>query len=175
MKGGINLAIGKQAVKKSIRKFFLIALMVFLAVFLLSVFSIVYNFILTTKLAELDQQKAAVTTKINKFSSRKTNLVLLRERLSSINSILFSRVDLDRKIANVVSLLPQDIQIDNMNMNKDGAYVSLKSQSLFTLSQLFDTIENNSSKKEGFAKIRLNSFSIDVQESIYTLNMSFVF
>src|SRR5438552_3998569 len=141
MRTDINLAIRKQIVKKSIRKVFLISFLIFITVFLLSALAIAYNFTLTNKLTQLSQPEMQMKNKINEFSAKKDNFIIVQDRLSSITQIINSRKNIDKKISSVLSYFPDSVTIKNINVSNDGASITIISSDLSAVDQLLDTME----------------------------------
>lgn len=125
----------------------------------------------TLKLKETEQGLVVAEGRINSLTDKEGQLVALKKRLDSISSILGG--DSKRKsIFNmVVYLIPPDIQVLEVSVDKSGNMnLVLNSSSLASIQILFDDLGNKEKNSDLISKVNLEGLSLG-RNSIYNFSL----
>jgi hypothetical protein len=168
MKSQINL-ISRKTEQHGIGRFNIIALSIFAGIFVIAIACLVYTFILNLQVSSLEATKNDLETQIGKLSSEKLNVLLLKERLTSIDKVLHGRIDLNPKMQIVLSLLPDTVQIGSIETDSRHIAVTVQSPRLSDLNTVLEERLTNFTKKPGLqiGKIDLDSAGLDTTTGRY--------
>jgi hypothetical protein len=174
MKTGINLITTKQTFEKNIRRFFLVSIIFFAAIFVITSILLAFNFILNRNLADLQTQKNSLNNSFVSLSDKSAKFLLLTDRLSNIRSILMNRQDIISKIDSIFALFPQRVLISGLGLDNDGFTVRVQSEDLSALDKSIRDMRNLDPKKSLLKRIDITSFAID-ERGFYSSTIKFVF
>lgn len=178
MRKEINLVSRTPQVRKTVKKLFLISVSVFSLVFFFTALLLSYNFFLNLKIRKIDQSLADLKSQINKLSLKKSKILQVSERLSSIDAILKKREDLSKKLSLVTSIISKS-NLRVVNLVADGALLQIRLESA-NLSDLNRIVEKLSSSdflngSKIIKRVELVSFSFDTDRQIYSGILAFSF
>ena len=176
MKSQINL-VSKKEQRKSLGRFNIATMGIFGATFLAATGLLIYLLILNLQIAGLDRTREDLNSQITQLSSQKLNVLLLKERLASIQKVLSGRTDVNPKMQTVLSLLPSNVDVSSINTDSSHIVVRLTSTSLSDLNSI---LENNIGKftehpELGIKKIDLATFGVDTKAAQYFAELNFQF
>ncbi|MDO8570490.1 MAG: hypothetical protein Q7R97_02795 [Candidatus Daviesbacteria bacterium] len=123
------------------------------------------------KLKETEQGLVVAEGKINSMTDKEGQLIALKKRLDSISSILGG--DSKRKsIFNmVVYLIPPDIQVLELSVDKSGnMIISLNSSSLLSIQTLFSDLGEKEKNSDLISKVNLEGLSMG-RNAVYTFSL----
>lgn len=138
MSSDINLIKQTTRQRKNIGKIMLALYVIFGLVFLGGLAVVLYSFSLEARLNELDDQKTQLTSQINTFQEQRDSLLILGERLSSIQTVIANRGELDARLNNILGIVPSSILVESIAVNADGVYMRLESNDLAALDSFLE-------------------------------------
>ena len=154
-----------------ISKISVIALVVL--VFLTSA-TLALRFSQTFDLKKAEQGLAMAEGKVGTLKDREGQLAALKKRLDSINSILGGDEKRKEIFNLVVYLVPPDIQILEVSVDKNGnMFISLSSSSLSSITTLFDNLGDKEKNSDLISKVDLDGLSLG-RDSVYRFSLKIV-
>lgn len=160
----------KQGFKLTLANQISIAALVILIFFTSATLAL--RFFQNSELKAAKEELTSAEGKVNSLQSREVQIVLLKQRLASIENLTGS--DLKRKaIFNlVIYLTPPNIQIIDVSVDKNGNMsLSLASSSLPSIETLFASLGDNEKNSGLISKVGLEGFSLS-KDMAYRFNLS---
>lgn len=160
----------KQGFKLTLANQISIAALVILIFFTSATLAL--RFFQNSELKAAKEELTSAEGKVNSLQSREVQIVLLKQRLASIENLTGS--DLKRKaIFNlVIYLTPPNIQIIDVSVDKNGNMsLSLASSSLPSIETLFASLGDNEKNSDLISKVGLEGFSLS-KDMAYRFNLS---
>lgn len=151
------------------RKTVILRLSIFSLVLMLLVTSAVlgFRFIQSTQNQRLAAQIRQVKEKINSLAEREQLSVILRQRLSGINSLISQDTPQSASFNLVSTLTPPQVRIINFNADKGGkVLLDGETNELTALNKLFDNLTDPKKHEGRIASTRVESLSRSGQDRI---------
>lgn len=175
MKKEINLILRKQVFRKNIHKLFAISVIFFVVFFLISLALIFYNLSLKSQLKTLEVEEANLNNTLGLVNNKKAKIILLEKRLTEIDNIIKTRKNLDKKLTDILSLIPENLRINNLDLDENKLSLNINSDDLYAVDLLFEKISSSPAELKIVKNVNLLSFGSNPEKSIYNLSMEFEF
>lgn len=175
MKNQINLASVAVDTKRTVRKIFLISIVVFTLCFCVSAILLMITLFQTNEIATLTSQKTQLESSITSQKESITNAAIIKDRLSAISKIIGGRFDVNTKITAFLSLLPESVTITSVEANTDKITFTVVSSDLSIFDELLDTKLSllDVGQVKGVKRIDIGSFRLDKKLARYSLALNF--
>jgi hypothetical protein len=176
MKKDINLAAKTQVQKKVLGRLVIISIGLFSVFFAISAILLFYSLILKGRASGLEEEVASTRSKISSYSKQKETLLVISERLTSIQKVLSSRKNIDARVGTIVSFIPDRFNIDSMRADEEVVTIALMSPSLRDYESFLETEVSAISKDKdlGVKSIEVGGFSQRTGGYILSLNFYFI-
>ena len=174
MKSTINLALKEQAGKKKL-DFSLFPLVIFGIVFLIASSLLAIKQFLRISLDNLTTQESTLRNNINKLSAKKVKYLIVKERTGNIISVINKRDPLNKQISDIISVLPDSLEVVQIDAKEKKVSVKLASLDLFLMNQVLETVIPNfaTDPKNKVKKVDIGSFGVDKNSGFYLLTLNF--
>lgn len=174
MRQEINLVLQKQGVKKEIRKAFVWSVGVFIAVFAISIISIIVSAILSLQLKNRENEINNIVGQIRQEAEKTNKIMALNERLGSINSVFTQRIDIIDEFLWILSQSPANLGFRTAEVSNESISFSIESDDLVSINTLLDRIYNLEKTSAKVKKADVLSFSKAGEDgNIYALQLKF--
>lgn len=167
----------KTTVKRSL---FFNAAMGFLAVtVVISVIVTLITFYLNSRISIIttNQNTVVANSIMGESDSKRVRLQTIHDRLGSIKDIVSSDKQFDKRLKFIVDTIPAGIDIISFQVDKDTANVSISSNNLSVLNNLFEkNLKQAVSTPNGNIKsVTIDGFNLEKSTLSYTTNIKFTF
>ena len=98
---------------------------------------------------------------MNLLNTRTAKLLHIKDRLASIAKILKGRSSYDVLLSQVQLMVPQDVTVDDIEVQKGSLTMTLSSTSLLSLSNFLDSIADITTNRQLFSSVAINSIMAD--------------
>lgn len=175
MKSQINLVTPQKVTKRALRRLYLVSLFSFLVSFSIAVLLLIFTFVLNSNVSSLTARISDTNHKISLISDKKGKELFIKDRLTSIQKIIKSRKNINDKLAPIVDVIPQNVEINSISAQGEVATIQVTAQSLATL----DSIINNkifsyaAASKNIIRKVDIGNFG--VSNGAYSASLDFYF
>lgn len=173
MKREINLMLARQGLKKEVRSFFLISVVIFIIAFSLSIGSVLFNFVLQSQLQTKQNDIDAVTAQIASLAQKKQQISAANEREKSVTTLLATRKDITVKLKWLLANTPDDLGFSNVEVTSEKISLSFQSNNLATINTFLDTLYNLDKKTAQIKKADLLSFGRSSTSGDYQVQLGF--
>ncbi|MDO8638688.1 MAG: hypothetical protein Q7R43_03870 [Candidatus Daviesbacteria bacterium] len=110
-------------------------------------------------------------SKVSDLKGKEGQVIALKQRLDSISSILGNDTKRKAIFNMVVFLIPPDMQVLEVNVDKSGNMsVTLSSASLSSIQTLFDNLGNKEKNSDLISKVDLDGISLG-RDSVYRFSL----
>jgi Tfp pilus assembly protein PilN len=130
-----------------------------------------YILIAFSPLPQVQQQEQEALTAISLSHPEMTKIALLDDRMKGIAGVLATRNKYDTVLEALSTKLPRDVRISQVSMNEKSLGLTVKTQSLTSLTTFVETLQHAVENKE-YKSITLNSIISDNESNIFSLTMS---
>lgn len=120
-------------------------------------------------LAALQKQESTITQNLTLSQQKILKLMLIKDRLSQINTITNQRKNFDETIATIISSLPEGVSVNTFALNTKAIDITVSSHSLVAINQFLDFSINKLNSKELFSKLTVNGLVADTKSQTYSL------
>ena len=176
MKENINLVTQRKVNKRTFRRLFLVSFTVFLGVFLFAFGMLLYIMNLQSNLPPLETRAKQLKDSIEALSDKKEKVLIVKERLSSVEKIISQRKTVDTKVTEILKNFPDNISINTLGATDEKVSFRLVSQSLFDLDDLVNSKIPAFSKTSKIDVKRVDFTGFTVNKSGgYTISLDFHF
>ncbi len=120
-------------------------------------------------LPALQKQEATITQNLTLSQQKILKLMLIKDRLTQINTIMNQRKNLDETIATIISALPQGVSVNSFALSTGKIDITVSSHSLLAINQFIDFSINKLNNKELFSTLTINGIVADAKSQTYSL------
>lgn len=169
MKKGINLAFGTKKVDKVFRKAFVVSVIFFVVVVVVSISLIVYRLILKSTFDNLEVQEQQLNQQLLALVEKRDKFLEIKTRLKDIQNIINRRSPTTVRIDTVTGFIPTTATIDTLSGDEETISVSIESDDLASLNDLVQQklIEVSEDRQKGIKKIDMSSFGLNPKSLLY--------
>lgn len=177
MRSSINLATPRKKEQKQLGKLLSISLGIFIVVFIFAASVLGYYLYLRSKISTLDKKEVALQDQVNLLAREKANALVIKDRLSNIREVLASRGNVNQKVIAVLSILPDNLDIQTFSVTGNVLMVELVSPDLGAFNQLIesDILKAEAETTTPILRTDINDFKIVEESPNYTMNLTFEF
>lgn len=170
MKSGINLISTSQKKTFHGKRLVYASVGTFLLVFFAAVSLISYRLFLNAKLSSLTDEETTLVQQINALQEKKVKILIIHDRLASIQKLLKSRNNVNNKISIVKNVIPDDVTISALDGNPDDVTVSVESENLQSLNDLIEdkVMQIQKTNKKAIKRIEMKSFRLVAERLTYS-------
>lgn len=153
---------------------FLVTGFIFLVMFSIALLLILYSFFLKAKASDLSVEVSEVKAKIASLSLPKQKTLLVSERLATIRNIISQRSDIETRVSQILSFIPESFAIDLITAERDQITVRISSGNLSLFDNFYEVKLPSLARDNnvGFKKIESTSFA---RSGNYQLTVDFYF
>ena len=173
MTKNINLLPKKKVVTDSHERILLLCKRVAVG-FLVATGGISVIFFLLTinpSFSSVKQQENTVLTRLSFAQGKVAKYLFIKNRITTIEQILKKRFPMDTVLSTVQQNIPDDVQIDAVNITNKTTSLKLSSSSLLSLNTVLTSTAKLLANKELFKKITVQSIVSDPLKQTYTLTI----
>ncbi len=165
----INLLKGKKtSASPLLSRLFALRAASLSVLFGVSFFSIsLFILIALSPLQRLQDQESSEVQKVTLFHPKMAKILLTKERLGHINTILQTRPVYHELLEQVTQQLPNDTSIDTIKLETSKLTISASSPSLGNIETFISNIQELNSKKKYFGKISLLNMYLNTESGRY--------
>ncbi|QQG40690.1 MAG: hypothetical protein HYV37_04000 [Candidatus Levyibacteriota bacterium] len=120
----------------------------------------------------LKEKENAAISQITAVSKKAGKLLYAESRIKDISDILKKRSTFDGVITETVNVIPSNITVQSLNLDKKNLSMTITSSSLLSIDKLLNGFENLSENKKIFAKITLEGLTVDPKTGKYTISLT---
>jgi Tfp pilus assembly protein PilN len=172
MKTSINLALGTQVINK--KSYVRYVYWMFAVVFCVAMIMIVTTITLKLQFTDLESEERELITAINSQPEKKFKMLIVSERVKSIQSLYSRRGDLNVKLSELVAIFPPSITIDSLNAQNSQFTLSLRTTDLSEMNTVLEEdLPEFTKDNPGLKIVDISSFKASDGE--YTLELRFEF
>ncbi|HSW88358.1 MAG TPA: hypothetical protein VLG12_04295 [Candidatus Saccharimonadales bacterium] len=173
MTKNINLLPKKKVVTDSHERILLLCKRVAVGFLVVTAGISVIFFLLTINpsFSSIKQRENAVLAKLSFTQGKVAKYILIKNRLRGIDSVLKKRFPMDAVLSKVQQDIPNNVNIDAINITNKTASLKLSSSSLLPLNAALSNITKQLTNKELFKKITVQSIVSDPIKQTYTLTI----
>lgn len=132
---------------------------------------ILYILISFSALPQVQQQERDALATLSQSHPEMTKIALLQDRLAGISLVLAQRNKYDTVLASIIDKKPKDIKIFQISMSKKTVTLTVKSNSLESLTTFVENLLAAAERKE-FTSVTLNSIISDNETNNFSLTVS---
>jgi len=172
MKTSINLVSKKRKPSAFRKRFFVVSIGFFSAIFVISVSLILYRLILQNQLAELESDEAKLISVVNQNPEKKVKYLTVRERLIEINNIMKRRKNINARISSVQSSLAEEVSITLIEGDETSVKLRVASENLLFVNNLLEQKINEyaAANNKIIKRIEMTSFNLNPTSLQYEVN-----
>lgn len=174
MNSNINLLPKKQE-KNAANKKIKTILWIIASFFLVSVsLSALVVFILkaSSSVSSLKSEEEQLKVRIATLQQKNIKYSFLSDRLTFSSTIISKRPEFDKKLVQIIAILPQNLKVDQMSLDKSKFSASITTDSLSSSEILFDNIKDVVSNKKLFSKVNLSGITLNPQSGQYVFSIT---
>jgi Tfp pilus assembly protein PilN len=173
MSTNINLLLhtdGESLKQNKIKRlFYFIAVGSLMVVCLIAV--TVFVLIKAVNPESIKKQQEEVLAQISQFQNRQVKLLILSNRIETVEKILKTRRDLPKITSGLLAKIPTDLSIDNLEVDSKTVVVSGQSKSLSAIGEFIDNLTDMAHRKEIIKSLTLSSLAFDGDKSTYQISV----
>lgn len=121
--------------------------------------------------ASIKKEQADVLTKISRLQSRQAKLFVLNDRVENIDKILKTRKDLTKTMNGLLVKIPNQLSIDDLEVNDKSVIISGQSKSLFAIGEFINSLTDMVRNKEIIKSLTLNSLILNESKNVYQISV----
>lgn len=148
-------------------RIFSTAILIFIALMSMLLFVVRLN----SPLTSLKKEEAVLLSNISLLHEKTARLLLLKNRLKEISEIRSKRISLDQTISKVTAIIPSEMTIDLLSVDKTTVAITASSGSLATINQFLDSLVESVTTQKVFKKITLQNLSLDNKSRKYIISV----
>ena len=103
--------------------------------------------------------------------TKEKKLLLVKDRLAGISSILKTRTSYGKSINTFIGKFPQDVLIENLDLDKKTLQITVSSPTLLSLNTLIDDLTDMAKQKELIRSLSLESITGGQKNSKYLVTL----
>lgn len=132
---------------------------------------IVFLLIQLTDVSSIKKKHLDVAGKISDAQDKQARLFILNDRISNILEILDKRHDLSSVMSSILAKTPNNILVENMEIDYNVISMTVHSNSLFTIGEFINNLTDMVRKKDKINSLTLNSLVFDENKNSYTASI----
>lgn len=105
------------------------------------------------------------------FQGRQSKLFIINNRVENVDKILKIRKDFAKVTNSLISKMPSQFSIDNLEINNGSVIISGQSMSLSAIGELVNNLTDMARKKEIIKSLTLSSLVLDQSRGIYQISV----
>lgn len=169
----INLALEKEGIKKATQKYFYAVVIAFVIVVLITLSLLTYNFLLGRQFEELLDDKQTITDSIKTQEEKKAKLLLLKERLSAIETVIKSREKLPGRLLDILNMMPTTLSIEEADISGNKVLLTINSNNLKDIDTFLSLLHELKPGLLSIKQTELETFGIDNNKLVYNFELEF--
>ncbi|MDO8620797.1 MAG: hypothetical protein Q7R31_00720 [Candidatus Levybacteria bacterium] len=169
----INLLVGKDANYLRQKKLLsLVRLMAFASLGIVALLSVI-AFFLNSQFSptEVKKEEDVILQNLSTLSKKQAKLFIINNRIQNITTILNSRVDYYKILNFIIGKIPAEVSIDRIEVDKKKISLTISSNSLIPINTLINNFVDMVRKKETITSLTLNSLTLSVKTSKYSISL----
>lgn len=174
MNSGINLvSTHSEAIEREQK--ILLTIRIAAAVLLTSIAVVsILAFIITTQipLSRIKGEQSETLTQISAQSSKLSNYFLIKDRVTNINSLLSSRVDYILPINSIFSKIPEEMEVESMEIENKIIEMQVSSSSLQAIDQVINSLVEMGSEGKVIKSVKLESITLNAGVGKYSVDFT---
>lgn len=124
-----------------------------------------------TNLSSIKKDQENILKKMSQFQSRQAKLFVLNNRVENIEKILETRKDFSRTMNILLTKIPGQLFIDNLELDDKLVIISGQSKSLSVIGEFINNLTNMVRGKEIIKSLTLNSLILDENRNTYQVSI----
>lgn len=131
----------------------------------------VYVLAASSKLPVLAREEGEITAAITKDKVRLGQLFFVRDQSISIKDVIGKRANLAEKVSEVKKIVPSDLSVSSLQIDKQSVSLSVVASSLLPLETLIDSLSDMVATKKLFKKVHVSGISVDLKNQTYATSI----
>jgi hypothetical protein len=119
----------------------------------------------------IKKQQEDVLKQISQFQNRQIKLLILSNRIETVEKILKTRRDFPKITSGLLARIPSDLSVDNLEVDSKAVVVSGQSKSLSAMGEFIDNLTDMAHRKEIIKSLTLSSLAFDGDKSTYQISV----
>jgi|SRR3989344_5242335 len=119
----------------------------------------------------IKKQQEETISKIAKHQDRKIKLFIINDRLDNINELLKGRRNFADNINALLSIMPGEVTLENLNIDNKLVLLTVSSVSLRSIDEFITNLILMAEKKEVIRSLFLETLTFDVAKNNYLVSL----
>ena len=177
MKKSINLSSGRKKVDTALRKIFIITVVAFIAMVIISLILLAYRLFLKSNYDNLESKEQELNEKLLRLEEKKSKITETKLRIVDVRKVLSKRAPTTIRINTISSFILEDIEINRLSGKDNEMSFDIQSDSIATLNLLLEQKieEIAADKKTGIKKIIMKRFGLSPKTLTYSVSFTVQF
>ena len=172
----INLVSGEneqaKSEKKKLKKVRLIAFFSLIIVALFSVIVFLIN--ITLPIQSVIQDQKVTSDSIFLLHGKLVKLYLIKDRVNNLSAILLQRKDYIAPVDKIFALLPSDLSVDGLVLDKNILTLTISGNSLSSINEFIDAVVTLGANKKLISDIGIQGIKLDSSAGNYSLSLQLI-
>lgn len=125
----------------------------------------------TASFSSINKEQEDALKIMSQFQSRQAKLLILNNRVENIDKILKVRKDLSKTMSSLLVKVPNNLSIDDFEVDDKSVVISGQSMSLFSIGEFINNLTDMVLKKEIIKSLTLNSLTLDGGRNVYLISI----
>lgn len=173
MSNDINLLLYKnselQRERKKVRIANTIAITFSIIVGIASMFAFVL--IQSVNPSSIAQEQESTLKEISRLQDKQAKLFIINDRLTNIEEVFQDREDLSKNINSLLSNAPNNLSIENLEMDNKSLVLTISSSSLLSINDFINNLIDMARKKEIIRSLTLSGLTFDESKNTYLVSL----
>ncbi|MBI2028731.1 MAG: hypothetical protein HYT07_03940 [Candidatus Levybacteria bacterium] len=133
---------------------------------------IVFLFTQSINPTGIKRQQEDTMSQISELQDRSIKLSIINNRLDNISGLLKNRGDLSESINSLLSIMPIEIAIQNLEIDNKRLTLTVSSTSLRAIDELINNLIAMAEKREVISSISLGTLTFDDSGNSYSVSLT---
>lgn len=125
---------------------------------------------LRSPLGDLKKEESIVLSNVSHLAQKTAKFLFIADRIPAVKEVTEKRPRFDATLEMVQALIPQNIAVVSLRVERARIALTVTSLSLVSLDALMTNFTNAVEKKSLFKKITINGIALDPTSTQYTLS-----
>lgn len=131
----------------------------------------VFSLKLQSQLPYLQKNENDLLSRLSVFQTKIIKYVLFTDRLNNISNIVSNRFQFDTKIDGLIKIIPPDININNISMDKKRISMTISTSSLFAVEIFINNIKTMVDNKQLFSRANFGGITVNHKKGEYSFSI----
>ncbi len=118
------------------------------------------------------KQETAIQGKISSLHTKEAKIIIVSRKIKDIENIISKRPKYDQLITDITNIIPENVSINNVDINDKKVRLMVTSGSLLSLNKLLDNLFDMVENGKVIGNLTIGGISVNGSSGIYTMSVS---